>query len=120
MPAREDLSNRQILLDKAGENIIEHIIGRQGVLIRLIVAQFSTGRLMQDGGRNHLAIGAFGTLWLPAIAQSREAKDLHFIKVFDGIKPAIHIAINGRIPNRHFGFIASGHQHGAKFIGDRH
>ena len=120
MPARDNIRHTHFLFDQTGENIIEHRIGRQRILVLLVVAQFGRRRLGDDIFGDHHTIGPQRTIGLPAIAQMTQAEDLHFVEIIDRIEAAIHVAINGRIAHRHFRLVAGGHQHGTEFVRYRH
>ena len=53
--ARDDRVDRHLLLDEALKNLVEIGIGRQRILVRLVLAQFRRGRLVDDIVRDDLA-----------------------------------------------------------------
>lgn len=55
MSAGDDLLRAHLLLDQAFENVVEHGIGRQRILIRLVGAEFGRRRLVDDVLRNDFA-----------------------------------------------------------------
>ena len=64
--------------------------------------------------------GPSAPVGLPAIAQCARAKHLHLVEILDRIEAAVHVAVECRIADRHFRFVAGRHQHRAEFVGQRH
>ena len=118
--AGDDLVDRHFLLDQAFEDIVEHRIGRQGILVRLVGPKLGRRCLGEDVGRNHFARGAERARRDMGVAPRRQRVDLHLVKVLDRIEATIHVAVKRRIADRHFRLVASRHHHRAELVGDRH
>ena len=120
MAGSDNIGNPHLAFDETLENIVENRIGRQRILVLLIFAQFGGRRLGDDVRRNDDAIRSERAFGFPAIAQFRQAKHLRLVKILDRIETAVHVAVERRIADRHFGFVAGRHHHRAEFVRQRH
>src|SRR5215813_12880732 len=88
----DDLGNRLFAFDQTFEDLIEHVIGRQRVLVGLVLAQFGGGRARQNIVRNHLRAGPERAVGLPAVTQPRQPIDFGLVEVLDRVETAVHVA----------------------------
>ena len=115
-----DRCNRLFELDQAIQDLIQHVVRRQRVLVLLVFAQFRRRRTRQDALGNDDAVRTQGAFRLPAIAQMRQPVNLRLVEVLDRVEAAIHVAIERGVADRHLRLVAGGHHHHAEFVGDRH
>ena len=111
---RHDLGDRLLALNQTFEDLVEHIVRRQRVLIGLVLTQLGAGRSRENAVRDHWASGPQGTVGLPAVAQPGKPIHLGLVEILDRIEAAVHVAIERGIADRHFRFIASGHHYEAE------
>ena len=99
---------------------VQHLIGRQAVLVLLVGAQFGAGGFFDDPGRDHLARRAHHPVAVVLVAPAAGGKDARLVHVLDRIVAARHVAIDRGIAHRHFGLVARGQQHVAELVAHRH
>src|SRR5262245_33813063 len=63
----DDLGDRLFALDQTFQDLIEHVVGRQRVLIGLVLAQLGGGRARQNIVGNHLRAGPERAVGLPDV-----------------------------------------------------
>src|SRR5215472_16821546 len=102
---RHDLGDRLLALDQTFEDLIEHIVRRQRVLVGLVLAQLRAGRTRENAVWDHRAVGTSRAIGLPGVAQPREPIDLGLVEILDRIETAVHVAIERGVADRHFRFI---------------
>ena len=120
MAARDDRADRHFLFNEAFENIVQHLVGRQRILVLLVLAQFRRGRLGENVRGNDHAIRPLGARRLPAVAQVGKAENLHLVEVLDRVVAAIHVAIERGIAHRHLALVAGGHDHRTELVREGH
>ena len=114
--------NRQLLLDQAVEDRVEHFIRRQAIVVALVGAQFGAGRLADHPLRHHRAGGtkAFAQRRNMFVAPTAQVEHRRLIGVLQHRIAARHIAIDGGIADRHLALVAGGQQHVAELVAERH
>ena len=122
VPCSDDLSAGLMLADDAVQNVVENLVGRQGVLVNLAGLKLCARGLGDDiGGDDFITADRqakdIAVLLIEPLA---EAEDFGFGQVGDGSESAVHIAVEGAVAHGHFRFVASGDQEIAKFVGDGH
>ena len=120
MALGHDIGDAHFFFDEPFEDRVQHLIGRQRILILLVLAQFGGRRFYENILRDHLAVRTERAFRLPAIAEFREPEHLHLVEILDRIEAAVHIAIDRRVANRHFRLVAGCHEHRAEFVRHRH
>src|SRR5512132_1487056 len=115
----DDLGDRLLALDQTLENLVEYVIGRQRVLIGLVLAQLGARRTRENAVGDHRAIGAQRALRLPAVAQPGQPVDLGLVEILDRVEAAVHVAVERGIADRHFRLVAGGHHDDSELVGDR-
>ena len=111
---------RHLALDQAIEDVVEHVVRRQRVLIALAGLELGGRRLGQHILRNDGAFRSETALRPLPIAVARQRIDLGLVEVLDRIEAAIHIAIERGIADRDFRFVAGGQHHRPELVGDGH
>jgi len=106
MAALDDLRHRHLMLDEALQNVVEHLVSRQRVLVGLIGFELGRRRLGDDALRHDAADRAEQPRQTPLIAPARQLEHRRLIDVFQHRIAAAHIAVKRRIARRHFRFIA--------------
>src|SRR5690242_12351529 len=102
----DDLRNRLLPLHQTLEYRVEHVIRRQRILIRLVLAQLCRRRTGDNAHGNDSTLGAKRAIGTPAVAQLRESIDLGLVKIFDWVESAVHIAIERGVPHGHLRLVA--------------
>ena len=72
-PARHDVGDAHLALDQALQDVVEHVVGRQRILVLLVLAQLGRRRLGDDVLRDHHAVRPERAGGLPAVAQRARA-----------------------------------------------
>ena len=120
MPARDNRARVHFLLHKAFENIVQHLVRGERILILLVFPQLRRRRFDENILRDHLAIRPLRTFRLPGVAQGRDAEHLHLVEILDRVVAAIHIAIECGIADGHLALVAGCHHHRPELVRDRH
>ena len=71
---RDDVGDRLLALDQPLQDLVEHVVGRQRVLVLLVLAQLRGRRLGDDVLRDHLAVGPERAFRLPRL-RSRDSRN---------------------------------------------
>ncbi len=100
-----------ILFNIGLEDGIEHIVRRQGILIRLVGPKLRRGSLVEAGLRNAFFF---------AVNVARDGVDSGLGNVGDDGKSPRHVPVKGAIADRQLGFIARGQQERSELVGERH
>ena len=119
-PFGDQLIDALFVLDQPEQDAVKHRIGRQRILVLLIGAQFGRWGAGDDPFGHHRAIGAEADLRFVAVAPFADRKNGHLVGVFQRVIAAGHIAIDRGIADAHLALVASGQQHRAKFVAERH
>ena len=120
MAPGDDLDEAHLLLDEAAQNVVQHFVGRQRILVLLPLAQFGGGRLGQDVLRDHLTGRSFGSFRPPTVAELAEPVDLHLVEVLDRVEATVHVAVERGVADAHLALVAGGHHHRAELVRDGH
>ena len=106
-----DFSAGAAFFDVELKDSVENRVGRQGIGVRLVRAEFGGGGLFNGIEGDQLPLG---------IEVAGEGVHFHFRQVGDHGESAAHIAVEGAVTHRDFALVAGGEQEGAVFIGERH
>ena len=120
MAAGHDLFRRHFLLDQTREDVVEHRIWRQAVLILLVRPQFRRWRPGDHPLRHDAAIRPQRAIRFVFIAPARQCEHIHFVDVLQDRIAARHVTVKRRVPHRHFRFVAGGQQHVAELVAQGH
>ena len=106
-----DLFCAQIFLDSAVNDGVEHLIGRQAVLVGLIRAELGRGSLVQAG---------LGNDFLFTIDGARQLVDHRLRHVGNDGEASGHVAVERAVAGRQLRFVPGTQQQRAEFIRKRH
>ena len=95
----------------AFHDAVQHIIGRQAVLVGLVGTQLGRGRPGDDALGNDLAV---------AVAPDGQAVDQGLGHVLDDGEAAGHVAVQRAIAGGHLGLVARGQHQAAGLVGQGH
>ena len=107
----DDLAGRFVVFHVAFHDAVQHIIGRQAVLVGLVGTQLGRGRPGDDALGNDLAI---------AVAPDGQAVDQGLGHVLDDGEAAGHVAVQRAIAGGHLGLVARGQHQAAGLAGQGH
>ena len=120
MAAREDVVDVFFKVHEAAQDIVQHRIGRQGILVLLVRAQLGRGRLGDDPLGDHIAVPHQRAGRHVGIAPFRQFKDFRLVEILQRIVAAAHVAVERRVADRHLALVAGGHDHVAELVRQRH
>ena len=112
-----DVSGRLVRLDVAGQNCIQHLVGRQAILVLLVSTQFSARWARDDSRGDRVFYAPQGII---GIALMRHGEYLGFENVFYDCIATRHVAVECAIARCHFALIACRQHDAAEFVGQRH
>ena len=117
---RYAIGDRGLIVHQHLQDAIKHRIGRQAVFVLLIRAQLGAGGFVDDARINNHALRSHHPITMMRIAPAADVKHPRLVQILNRIISACHIAVDRRIADRDFRFIACGQQHMAEFIGQGH
>ncbi len=120
MAARDDLGHRHLALDQALQDVVEHLVGRQRVLVGLVGLQLGARRLGDDALGHDPARSAPAAPRPVLVAPARQREHRHLVDVLQHRVAAAHVAIERGIARRHLRLVAGRQHHPAEFVGKRH
>ena len=106
-----DLLGRQVALHVALDHDVEHLVGRQRVLVRLVGRELRRRRAVDHALRDHEAL---------AVAPVGNAIDQRLHDVLDDREPAGHVAVERGVARGHLALVARGDDDGARLVRKRH
>ena len=113
MPAPDDVGDGQPLLHVGGQDVVEHVVGGQRVLVHLPGLQLRGRRLregpLRDGFPPERAVGGAG-----------DPVDQRLRQVADHRQPTRHVAVEGAVPDGELALVPGGEEQRAGLVGDRH
>src|SRR5690606_24573861 len=110
---RDDVLARLFEVHVAAQDRVEHVVGRQRVLVGLVVAQFR-GRRPRDHARRDHRRATHG------VAPLRQAIDLGLVQVLDRRVAAAHVAVDRGVADRVLALVAGGEQQATELVRQRH
>ena len=93
------------------EEGVEHVVGRETVLVGLAGAELGAGGLVDGVLRDDLAL---------PVDPAGEGVDLRLEHIGDDREAAAHVAVERAVTDGHFALVAGGEEQGAEFVRERH
>src|SRR5919202_999812 len=107
------LLRRPVFLDVGGKHFVERGVGRQGVLVELVLAQLGARGAIDDAVRDQLLLRVF-------VQVLREPEDVRLENVLQQREAAGHVAVQGRVADGELGLVARRDDEPAEFVRERH
>ncbi len=99
----DEVVRRTLTLDVGFDDEVEDFVGRERVLVSLVLAKFGAGRLFDGVDGDHDAV---------AVEVACELPDAPFGEVCDGRESAAHVAVEGAVADSELRLVARGQQEG--------
>ena len=109
----DQLGGVQVLLDVALEDLVEHLVWRQRVVVALLVAQLGRGRPLEHRRRHQLAA-------LLLVPPPDQLVHLALVDVLQHGEAAGHVAVERGVADRHLGLVAGRDHEPAELVRQRH
>jgi len=110
---RHDVGGRHVVFDVHLENRVEHLVGRQRLVVTLVGAQFGRRRLVDDLVGDHFSAGTT----IDVVAQFVHRQLEHVLD--DGIA-AHRIAVQREVANGHLALVSGGENHPTVLVRQSH
>ena len=116
----DKISDRRLLVDQHLEDLVQHRVGRQAILVLLVLAQLCRGGLVDHAGWDHLTAWPLHPVEMMGVAPAAGLEHACLVEILDRVIAARHVAIDRGIAHRDLGFIAGGQKHLAELVRQRH
>ncbi len=120
MPERDDVGDAHLLLHQALEDGVELLVGRQRILVLLVLAELRGRGFGKDRRRDYLALRPNAPVGPLAVPEVREPIDRGLVEVLDRIEAAVHVAVERGVADRDLRLVAGRDQHQPELVGERH